>query len=256
MAKNGNGVTTLERGNLYFFYRPRVGEEEPEGPDDVQRLYLVQSVHGEDRYRLMILGRKALPDPSESGGRRYWGFVDAVETDPKKIRDALGAEEYETKTRGRRKLPAARPAGEGIYRLVRHDDHTHLVYALELPEEPNEVQESFNIEEEASYIVSVKNPESGAPRGAGLSEERQAAYPQKLQEVFRGRRFSEVDPPDFLNHEGAEFVLVSAAEDVSKELGLELHPQTETESTAEIFNDLRIEKSKHPLTPLFEGEWN
>jgi hypothetical protein len=50
-------------------------------------------------------------------------------------------------------------------------------------------------------------------------------------------------------------VLISAAADVSKELGIELDPQSETESTAEILNDLRMRKSRHPIEPLLTGEW-
>lgn len=249
-------LETLERGNLYFFFRPTVEEEDPEGLADVQNFYMVMSVHGEDRYRSCIVGRKKLPDPEASGKRRYWGFVDAVLEDPKKIVDELKGEEYETETRGERNQPAARPAGEGIYRILRHGDHTHLVYALELPEEPDEVQRSLNLEEEASYVLSVKNPEKPSPAGAGLPERAEAEYPERLQERFRGRRFIPADPPDFLNHPGAQIVLISASGDPEDELDLELHPQEESESTAEIFNDLRLEKSRQPVKPLLEGEWD
>jgi hypothetical protein len=52
-----------------------------------------------------------------------------------------------------------------------------------------------------------------------------------------------------------EIVLIGAGEDVSKELGVLLDPQRETLETAEIFNDLRLERSQHPLEPLFKGKW-
>jgi hypothetical protein len=68
-------------------------------------------------------------------------------------------------------------------------------------------------------------------------------------------RFIPVDPPDFLDHEGAEILLVGARQDVYKELGLQLNPEHETEATAEVFNDLRMGKSLHPTTPLFKGKW-
>jgi hypothetical protein len=64
-----------------------------------------------------------------------------------------------------------------------------------------------------------------------------------------------VDPPDFLDREGAEFVLIGADEDVFEELGVRLNPQHETLESAELFNDLRMERSAHPLRPLFEGRW-
>ena len=63
------------------------------------------------------------------------------------------------------------------------------------------------------------------------------------------RRFCGADPPDFLNYEGTEFVLISAAEDISEELGIELHPEEESVTSADIFNDLKMERSVHPLKP-------
>jgi hypothetical protein len=171
------------------------------------------------------------------------------------VTEALTPETYRTKTRGERTQPAARPAGEGVYAIVRHGDHVHLVYALELPAKPGAVQDELNIEGEGSYIFSVKNPEAPAAPGAGLDEPRQASFPKALQERFRGRRFVEVDPPDLLDYEGAEVLLIGASDDVSEALGVQLHPQEETAATAEIFKDLRLQRSQHPMKPLFEGAW-
>jgi hypothetical protein len=248
-------IKTLERGNVYFFYRPRVGDDDPESLAEVQRLYMVLSPHGKKHYRLMVIGQKKLPDPSHSGEQRLWGFVDQVTDDPKAIERDLQAHRYSTKTRGERELPAARPAGEGIYCIISHDSHTHLVYALELPQKTGKVQQELNIQEEASYILSIKNPAKSSPRGAGLPGKESAKYPQRLVKIFRDRQFSEANPPDFLDYPHAQFMLIAAAEDVFVDLGIELHPQHETEATAEIINELKMEKSKHPLRPLFEGKW-
>jgi len=109
-------LETLERGNLYFVFRPTVEEDDPEGLADVQNFCLVTSVHGEDRYRSLIVGRKKLPEPEASGERRYWGFVDAVLEDPKEIVDELKGEEYETETRGERHKPPARVKGRLVLR--------------------------------------------------------------------------------------------------------------------------------------------
>ena len=43
------------------------------------------------------------------------------------------AAEYDTETRGKRRIKAAAPAGEGKYSIVKHDNHTELAYILELP---------------------------------------------------------------------------------------------------------------------------
>ena len=39
------------------------------------------------------------------------------------------------------------------------------------------------------------------------------------------------------------------------ELGRVVDPEHETEATAEIFNDLLMEKSLHPVAPLLSGRW-
>ncbi len=244
----------IEYGNIYFFYKPRVEEHQVGGGEEVQRLYVVLSPVGKRRYRLAVLGRKHLPAVG-NGGERLWGFVEQVESSPTSLRDTLEEGRYQTRTRGERTQPAARPAGEGVYALVDHGRHTHLSYALELPKEPDEVQHDFNIEEEGSYIISIKNPEQPSPKGAGLRGKRKAALPKRLKEKFRGRRFIGANPPDLMDYEGTEFVLIGAREDASEELGIDLHPEDEDERSAEVFSDLRLRRTAHPTRPLFEGTW-
>jgi len=71
--------------------------------------------------------------------------------------------EYDTETRGKRRIKFATPAGEGKYSIVKHDNHTELAYILELPEVPGPTQREFEIKNEASYIISVKNPDIQVP---------------------------------------------------------------------------------------------
>jgi len=255
VKQESSGVETLETGNIYFIYRPRRNESEPSSEADIQRLFVVLKPKGKPRYRLLVMGRKELPDPDQAGRQRYWGFVDFVANRPKAIEDQFDLETRQTKTRGEQVQPPARPVGEGVYRLVRHKDHTHLVYALELPKEPGRPQGELNLEKEGSYIISVKNPEKPSPRGAGLGKDRQAAYPEELQQKFEGRRFFDLEPPEFLDYEGTQFVMIPAAEDVSRELNLELAPQQETGRSSDVFHDLHMEKEEHPVEPLFKGKW-
>ena len=72
------------------------------------------------------------------------------------------AEEYETKTRGHRVNPAARPVGEGRYSIVRHhrknrQPSTHLAYKLEHPgpHKKHDPQDAMNIEPQASFVIQV-----------------------------------------------------------------------------------------------------
>jgi len=242
----------LERGDVYFLYRPRVGSDEVHGLRDVERLYILLKPWRDHIYRLIIVGRKKLPDPEEHN--RFWAFVWRVFRDRASLNAELGEKEYETKTRGVRRVPAVRPAAEGIYAIVRHGDHTHLAYVVELPKREGPAERELNIKREASYILAVRNPASPRPPGTGLDPEHDARFPKTLQRKFAGRRFAPVDPPDFLDHEGAELVLIGAAQDAEEDLGIAFKPDHETEHTADVFRDLRLPREV-AREPLLKGEW-
>jgi hypothetical protein len=241
----------LEHGRVYFFYRPRVQREEAHGLDDVQRFQVVLSPDGKAPWRLVRIGRKRMPAIGD-GGERVWGVVDKVTDGPEEIVSQLDRQRYGTRTRGLRVQAEARPAGQGVYAIARHDDHTHLAYVLELPQAPGPVQEELNIEPRASYVVAVRNPSSSpwAGFGAGAPE----GLPADLQETFRGRRFAPLSP-EFLNHVGIELILMAATRDPEEALGIELRPAQESEAEAAIFTDLRIERDRYPVAPLFDGRW-
>jgi hypothetical protein len=241
----------LESGEVFFFYRPRVGVTDVKDLSDVQRLFLVLRPDGAQRHRRMIVGRKRLPDPDSH--EREWAFVAEVTSDPAELRDDIERFEYETKTRGARVQPEARPAGEARYAIVDHDGHTHLAYWLELPREPGEAQRMLGIEREASYIVAVRNPDAPAPPGMGLSEHQRADFPAELRERFDGRRFVALNPPGFLDYPGAEVVLIGASSEASAELGIELDAQAERLEDAHIFEELRLHPEDLPVEPLEHG---
>jgi len=257
MAKQeqNSQAETLERGEIYFLYRPAVGEEEVEGLEDVQRFYLLLHPEGSRNYRLIIIGRKKLPEPDRPG-ERYWGFVDDVMATDKQLQEAFSPEIYETKTRGERMVGSMRLAGLGEYQLIRHGKHTHLVYELTLPERRSEVQRDLNIEREASYIISIKNPNAPAPQGAGLESGQKAELPQRLQDLFKGRRFINADPPELLDYKGVEIVLISTAES-PEELGIDLEAEDRAaeNDAAEVFKALHMRQSAEKERPLLRGLW-
>jgi hypothetical protein len=229
----------LEQGDVYFAYRPRVQREHPEGVEDVQRFYAVLRPRGREVYRRLVMGRKRLPDASER--ERFWAFVDKVARAPGPITRDLQAEVYETRTRGRRHQPAARSAGEGFYAIVDHDGHAHLAYALELPEAPGEVQQALRIDPRANYIAAVRNPDAPSAPGFGLLYRERPRYPAPLRERFRGRRFAPLDPA-FLDHEGAELVLIGAGGAPEEDLGVHL--------------EARHDAAEGPFAaPLNDGAW-
>lgn len=242
---------TLERGDVFFFFRPRIGVEQVRALDDVARFFVVLDPDARERDRLLVVGRKRLPDPSRH--ERAWALVAEVTERPEELLEDLEPREYETRTRGLRRRPEARPVGEGRYVLADHDGHSHLAYGLELPPEPGPAQRLFNIDRQASFIVAVRNPEAPAPAGTGLPPGRRAALPPDVVERFRGRRWLAVDDPALLDHNGVELVLIGAGEDVEAELGLEVDVQAETVATADLLADLRLRDGDLPLDPLVEG---
>lgn len=185
-------------------------------------------------------------------------------------------EEYDTSSRGHRHNPPARPLGEGVYRILRHINpggrkrsmHTHLIYKLEFPsqDDHHEPQQALNIQREASFIIQIKNPRQrqvqdtntsasddsrGRRQGAvGLQNKRKGIFPAHLQGLFGRLRYAPADPPDFLNYEGCEFLLISASDDTQEELGLDLHTDEFCSDLVHTFGDMAVSTDV-----LFKGTW-
>ncbi|XAR74060.1 hypothetical protein NMG60_11008226 [Bertholletia excelsa] len=305
-------IDIQERGEIFFFYRPKVDKEEAHSSDDVQRLYIVLrlesgertveekqdphsgkegqvSGHNDDTdtsittkakggssteekvnieqqplVRFIVMRRKSLPDPAKKS-RPYWGFVEMVTTRIEDVETALKGEENDVATKGHRRNSAARALGEGIYRILRHGvtgkkTHTHLIYELEFPpeQEKNEPQESLDVEREGSFLIQIKNPDQqqqgSSSQFRGLGNKRKAVFPAHLQGQFGKLRFAPADPPDFLNYEGCELLLISASDDIDEELRLEL--KTECEAAQPWCSDLvKTFGETAATTPLFQGTW-
>jgi hypothetical protein len=67
MANEDKGSEVIEHGDIFFFYRPKVGAEEVEGIEDVQRFYMITTPeekrnNNKDIYRLFLIGQKQLPE--------------------------------------------------------------------------------------------------------------------------------------------------------------------------------------------------
>src|SRR5215210_1478041 len=216
----------IEQGDIFFFYRPKVGTEEVKGIKDVQRFYMVTSPEDNDsnKYRLFLVGQKKLPEIVEgksTSEEKNWALNILTTSNPDDIQKELMPAEYITETRGRRRLAAATPAGEGKYVIVKHDNHTELAYILELPEIPGPTQREFEIKKEASYIISVKNPDVKVPGFA--ASEKTPKYPKALKEKFADKRWINVDEPDLLGYENTQLLLIGArTKDVEEELGVDI----------------------------------
>jgi uncharacterized protein DUF2795 len=256
------GSEIIEQGDIFFFYRPKVDTEEVEHIKDVQRFYMITSPEKRNKniYRLFLIGQKQLPEIVEgrsTSKERNWALNVLTTSNSEDIRRELLPAEYITETRGKRRIAAAVPVGEGKYCIVKHDNHTELAYILELPKIPGPTQREFEIKKEASYIISVKNPDVTIPGYAAFStEDKKPNYPKYLKERFGDRRWINVEDPELLNYENTQVLLIGARKkDVEEELGIEINEQRENDKSADMFKELKIIKEQVPLKPLLEGKF-
>lgn len=140
----------MEKGHVFFFYRPKVEESEEQqhqitSLNDVAKFYMLLSPlssSSEDRvHTLLVMTGKMLPRLAQHD--RRGAFVDMTSTDLSEIISILGEKEYDTRvTHQHRYSPPARPCGEGLYEIIlhgtspKHTGHTHFIYELEVPSEP------------------------------------------------------------------------------------------------------------------------
>jgi len=240
----------LETGDIHFLVRPRVDRERPRTLDDVQRLLVVLRPWPDGLLRLLVVGRKRLPEIT--GHERFWSFVDIVGRRPEDLREAVGSRTYWTRTRGVRTQPAARATGDGAYVVARHNTHTHLAYALDAPEAEDQredrLRRDLNIEPVASFIATVLNPAARVPARLARVATREPDLPPELMERFGDRRFVPLEPPELLDHAGIHLVLIGAARDVGTELDLDLNTALERDTRAPVFDDVTsVHASPEPL---------
>ena len=170
----------LEKGIIYFFFRPRVSIDDPQGVEDVSRSFFVLRptplgaqldsgqgpVDKDARCRLMILPKKKFP---ESGSEREMGFVEKANQSIKDLQEKfIAGSTYQTSTRGERHIEEARPYAEGVYAITSTRRRSNLAYMITVPSEIGEIQENFGLYQRGSFIVQSKNPKFPGPSYAKL----------------------------------------------------------------------------------------
>ena len=232
--------------------------------EDVRRFFMITAPEAKDKnnnvnndkkqfYRLFVIGKKSLPEIRKSEARsseRFWARVGGIFEDKNDLTEELFSDEF-------RKGDGARPAGIGKYIIIRHQNHAELAYILESPDEPGEAQKEFGIEKEASYIISVINPNQPIPTGYPSAEE-SPKYPEKILKEFdkNGNFVSLSKDTDFINYQNAQVILIGAREgkdELSKEFGIDIEQQVSGKSM-DIFKKLNIKRGQIPTKPLTEGK--
>ncbi len=70
------------------------------------------------------------------------------------------------------------------------------------------------------------------------------------------RRWVSVNPPDFLDLEGAELVLIGGRDDVGADVESDLQAHPIDEEAADVFHELHMEKSERTKKALVRGTWD
>ena len=264
-ATNQEQTQMLEHGDIYFFYRPKVGSERVKSINDVRRFFMVMAPEGRNQkqqkqkqlYRLFVIGKKSLPEIRKSEARaseRYWARVGGIFQDTKELTKELLSDEF-------KQGDAARPVGEGKYAIVKHQTHAELAYILEIPNEPGQAQNELGIEKEATYVISVINPKIPVPAGYP-STEVPPKYPKEiLLQLSETENFIPLSrDTKLIDYQNAQIILIGAREGhdiIKKEIGIEIKydkNQTAKSSSADIFKKLKVHKEQVPIRPLTEGK--
>lgn len=235
---------TNETGEIHFFYRSKIDVEEPSDADDLQRMYLALVPDDRKRARLFIVGRKLMPEiiPGESDpSERHWLLLSEVGA-PSEIGKALRPVHYETKTRGERQTPQAIPVGSGRYVIASREDSSQIAYRLSAPETIGEAQMALNIQDEARYVIAVRNPSVKVPGFPDASPD----YPKDLSEKFADERWIDVSDSRLLDYEDAQLVLIGAEEEADPlKIG--------SDGKADPFATFELDRGDWPDEPLEEG---
>lgn len=179
----------LEKGIVYWFFRPRVNVEEAHGVNEVARSFMVLrptpkgavlgaeqgSIAADAHCRLLFLPKKKFP---VTGKERDIGTVEKAGISTKELQESfISGNKYETETRGERTKPEAKPYAEGVYALTSTRRATHLAYVLTIPSEPGSMQEDFGIHQRGSWIMQSKNPKYPSPPSARFGKDPE--YPDR-----------------------------------------------------------------------------
>jgi hypothetical protein len=222
----------IEKGLIYFLTRGRVGIEEPDSVQDLQRTYFILrpiptgakigdgAIEDGKKNRLFAIPKKVLP---KSGKDRFMAFVEKSQVSMAELKEEFfKATEYETKTLGTRVTPHISPIGEGVYAITETGSTSHLVYMLTVPEKPDEVQEALGLREKGSFVLSLKNPNSKGPSYASLPEKPE--FPQEILDDFRNLSWMPVHKSAYLDYPNAQILLIG---EVQNKFGAAVEPAEE-----------------------------
>jgi hypothetical protein len=232
----------LEKGIIYFFTRGRVGTDNPDSVQDLQRSFMVMhplpagakitdgTVQEMNNLRLLALPKKVWP---KGPNDKFMSFVEKAGTSMAELKDDFfKGSEYSTKTTGTNHTPNVSLVGEGVYAFTNTGGGrgaAHLVYMLTVPSSLGEVQQDIGLKEKGSFVISLKNPEAPGPANASLPQK--PDWPKEFIEEFGGRGWMPAEPKH-LNYANAQILMIG--EDFESSDNLEAKPKDEKDESKEV----------------------
>ncbi|KAJ6031104.1 hypothetical protein N7540_001836 [Penicillium herquei] len=230
----------MEKGIIYFFFRPRVNIEHPHSINEIARSFFV--------LRPTPLGAELNKFPT-SAKERDMAFVEKAGQSVKDLQENfMASKSYKTATRGERTTEEAQPYAEGVYALISTQRASHLAYELTIPAELGEIQDNFGLHRRGSWIVQSKNPQYRGPPLGQLPQNPE--YPQSVLDKFGDLRWVPMKP-EFIEYPNAQILMIGQGVDTlgkaataegNKAPG-EAEPGQEIERLAEE-NEHRVESLK------------
>jgi hypothetical protein len=232
----------LEKGIIYFFTRGRVGTDNPDSVQDLQRSFMVMhplpagakitdgTVQEMNNLRLLALPKKVWP---KGPNDKFMSFVEKAGTSMAELKDDFfKGSEYSTKTTGTNHTPNVSLVGEGVYAFTNTGGGrgaAHLVYMLTVPSSLGEVQQDIGLKEKGSFVISLKNPEAPGPANAQLPQK--PDWPKEFIEEFGGRGWMPAEPKH-LDYANAQILMIG--EDFESSDNLEAKPKDEKDESKEV----------------------
>ncbi|HEX2956478.1 MAG TPA: hypothetical protein VHO70_06595 [Chitinispirillaceae bacterium] len=240
-----------EDGHIYFFYRPKAIEAH--SIDDVASLLVVLRPLDSKTFRLISLDTPRLPVEGDNFNMTV-GHVEKADAKQHVIVHELAEKSVMVGGVPQVKKAAARPCGEGVYTIVIQENRAHLVYVLELPRVDGRLRDALRIGTEGNLVIGVYNPLFEV-----TPEEEPATHKPNLDETLKANLGTDHiiyhHLPQLLNYSHVKLAIFKESSAETNYIQKQLHPLKDTQQTADIFSDLKLQKEKYPVLPLLRGEW-
>lgn len=207
----------LETGKISFYIHPQ-HEHAFTGPEEVDHFFAILQPEGQDKARLLEVGRKKVPEvmavSKASTAKHLWALV-------QRVSNFKEVWVYLNDLRGRVSQVAA-----GIYQILNHNDHIDLIFSANFIEPQTAAH--LGLRERNGFIIGILNPEQQAPKGFPQRQS-QPQYAQEIKNLFAEERFLTAGfSASLLDIEQTLFVLVAPQRRLVKaELGLLINEEDE-----------------------------